>query len=489
MSEKFYITTAIDYPSGNPHMGHAYEKLVTDVIARWKTLEGKDTFFLTGTDEHGQKIQKAAEKAKLKPEKFVDVQAKKFEELCKAWNISNNDFIRTTEKRHEKVVLQIFDKINQKKLIYLDKYVGLYCSDCEAFYQKKDLQNGLCPIHKTKPEEIEEDSYFFKLSEFKEPLLKYLEKNESILPKKKQKEIVNRVKKELKDLSISRTSFDWGIKLPINQKHVLYVWLDALTNYISGIDYPDKKFEKFWPADAHVIGKDILWFHSVIWPAILMAADIEPAKTVLVHGFINTDSGEKMSKSKGNVIDPFALVKKYELDSIRYFLVREIPFGEDGFFSEKALKERNNNELANELGNLLNRTISMIERYSDGKIPKGKTDEQLKKALKLDQIRNHMNKFELHLALGQIMGFVKECNKFINDKKPWENEQNRENVLYSLADSLRIISILLWPFIPASSKEIQKQLGVEGKSLQECRFDLTQEAKTSKGNVLFQKLD
>jgi len=492
MKNTYYITTAIDYPSSDPHLGHAYEKLCADTLARWHRFLGDDVFFLTGTDEHGQKIMKAAKKNGQKPQEFVDLQVKKFRELCEKWNITNDRFIRTTEPEHEKVAQEIFKAIFNKGEIYLGKYSGYYCTDCETFYLEKDLQDGNCPVHGKACEILSEESYFFKMSKYKERILQYIEENRfSILPKGKQEEIKNRLKEELKDLSVSRSSFGWGVPVPINKKHVQYVWMDALLNYISGVDYPEGKFEKYWPADVHLIGKDILWHHTVIWWSILESAGIPLPKTVLVHGFINTKQGEKMSKSKGTVIDPLELAEKYNVDAVRYFLLREIPFGEDGFFSEEALKKRNNDELANELGNLVNRSLAMLEKYCDGKIPAGRPDKALEAKLDLNKIKKHMAAFEMHLALGEIMGFVKACNAFTNEKEPWKKQGSELNsVLYSLADSLRITANLLWPFIPASSEKILEQLGCEKHSIEECRFGLLKPGtQTKKAGILFEKIE
>jgi len=489
--EKFYITTAIDYPSYFPHLGHAYEKTCADVIARWNRLLGKEVFFLTGTDEHGLKIQRAAEKAGKTPKEFVDAQVKHFQKMCRLWNISNNRFIRTTEKEHEKISQEIFKKIFEKGEIYLGEYEGLYCADCETFYTEKDLRGGNCPIHGKPCEQVKEESYFFKMSNYTQKVLEYLEKNpESVLPKGKKTEIINRVKEGLRDLSVSRTSFDWGIPVPVNKKHVQYVWMDALINYLSGIDYPSgKNFKRFWPADVHLIGPDIIWHHTAIWYSILMAAEIPLPKTVFAHGFIKTKTGEKMSKSKGTIVDPLALAEKYPVDALRYFLLREIPFGQDGSFSEEALKERLNNELANELGNLLNRTIVMVEKYFNGKIPAAKTDPVLQKKLALEKIEKHLNAFEFHFALNEIFSFITACNQFINEKKPWEEGTAREEILYSLADSLRIASILLYPFIPATAEEISSQLGVKPGSFADCKFNLLKAGtKVKKGKVLFEKI-
>jgi len=465
----FYITTAIDYPNAEPHLGHAYEKVCADVLARWNRLLGKEVFFLTGTDEHGLKIMRAAQKAGMKPQEFVDKQVLKFKELCKLWNISYNRFIRTTEPEHIKIAQQIFKKLNDNGDIYLGRYSGKYCADCETFYTEKDLINGNCPVHKKPCETVSEESYFFKLSKYKKVVLDYIEKNErSIWPVGKKEEIKNRLKGELLDLSVSRTSFDWGVPVPINPKHVQYVWIDALINYISGVDYPKGNFKKFWPADVHIIGKDILWHHTVIWWSILHSAGIQLPKTVLVHGFILSETGDKMSKSSGCTVSPLQLAQKYNIDAVRYYLIREIPFGEDGFFSEAKIIERNNSELANDLGNLVNRSIAMISRKFNGKIPKGTLDKELTSKLNFEKINKHIENFELHLALAEIMSFVKNCNQYINEKEPWKKQgPELANILYTLAESLRAIAVLLYPFMPSSSEKIAASLGIKIGSFKE----------------------
>ena len=488
----FYISTAIDYPSAKPHLGHAYEKLCADCIARWHRLLGEDVFFSTGTDEHGKKIQRAAEMAGKKPKEFVDGHVPFFKELCKKWNISFDRFIRTTDPEHEKVCQAVFKKLFEKGDIFLGEYEGLYCAQCENYYLEKDLKQGNCPVHGIAPELMREESYFFSLSEYQKKLLQHLKKHpETIWPEGKRKELLNRLKEPLRDLSVSRTSFDWGIPIPFNKKHVMYVWTDALLNYLSVIGYPKKSFEKYWPADIHLIGVDILWFHYTIWFALLMSAGLKLPKTVLVHGFINTESGEKMSKSRGTVIDPISLVEEFGADPVRYFLLREIPFGEDGRFSYKALLERNNNELANELGNLVYRTLAMIEKYCKGAIPKGKMEKGLEKKFNLKKIQNHMKNFELHFALAEIFSFVSACNKFINEKQPWkQSEKEKANTLYSLADSLRIIAILFHPFIPYSAHKLSEQLGVKCGTIKDCKFGLLKSGtKTKKGGILFKKIE
>lgn len=454
-------------------------------------MKGEEVFFLTGTDEHGKKVQKAAENAGKAPKQFVDEQVKAFKELCEKWNISYDGFIRTTDSKHEKLSRDLFQKVLDKGDIYLGEYEGLYCTDCETYYLEKDLENGLCPIHKTKPEKVKEESYFFKMSKYQKQWLEFIEKNpDFISPKRRRQEIINRVKEGLRDLSVSRTNFDWGIKLKNNSKHVIYVWFDALINYLSGVDYESEKSKKFWPADVHVIGKDILWFHSVIWPTMLFSAGIEPPKKIFVHGFINTASGEKLSKSAGNVIDPIELSEKYGIDTLRYFLLREITSGEDGNFSIESLVDRHNNELANDLGNLVQRTLSLVEKKSGGKVPDAKTSEELSKKLNLEKIDSFMEKLESHNALNEIFSFIHECNKYVNEKEPWKLEgKELETVLYSLLDSIRVISILLAPFLPETSERISKQLNVKLGDFKELEFNLLKTGKIGKKEILFKKFD
>ncbi|MBU3958539.1 MAG: class I tRNA ligase family protein, partial [Candidatus Omnitrophica bacterium] len=348
---KFYITTAIDYPSAPPHIGHVYEKVCADVIARWHRNAGDDVFFSTGTDEHGLKIQRYASKLKQEPQEFVDKMSGEFIGLWEKLNISYDSFIRTTQDGHMEIVRDIFKKIYDKGDIYKDWYEGLYCVDCEAFYAEKDLKDSLCPVHNKKLEEIKEESYFFNMSKYQEKILEHiLDNKDFVRPETRRNEIINRIKEGVRNLSVSRSSFNWGIRLPMDEKHIIFVWFDALINYISVLGYPQERFKRYWPADIHLIGKDILWFHAMVWPAILLAADIELPKSIFVHGFINI-KGEKISKSKGVTVDPLELINKYGADALRYFLLREIRFGEDGDFSEGAFIKRLNSDLANDLGN------------------------------------------------------------------------------------------------------------------------------------------
>lgn len=487
----FFVTTAIDYPNSKPHIGHAYEKIVSDVQARWHRLLGEETFFLTGTDEHGQKIQRAAEAAGKQPQEFVDAQVVFFKELCERLNISIDKFIRTSDAAHMKVCEELFKGSNKKGDIYTGTYEGLYCTSCENYYTEKELANGCCPVHNKPVEVMKEETYFFRLSKYQKQIVEHIQKNPSFIqPEGKRQEILNRLKEPLRDLSVSRTSFNWGILVPLNPKHVIYVWFDALINYYSATRAKGK--EKFWPANVHNIGKDILWFHGVIWPAILLSNKTKLPKQIFVHGFINTASGEKMSKSAGDVIDPFILLEKYSADSMRYFLLREIPMGYDGFFSEELLAKRHNNELANELGNLVNRTLVMLEKYSDAKIPKAKTDKALAKQLDKKKIMAQMENFEFNNVLSEIFSFAGACNKFINDKAPWkdENKKARTAVLYSLADSIRIISILVSAFLPATSAKINEQFGFKAGLLKDAEFNKTKAGtKIKRGEVLFKKIE
>jgi len=483
---KFFVTTAIDYVNSEAHVGHSYQKIIADVLARWHKLKGEKVWFLTGTDEHGQKIAKSAQAAGMKEKEFVDAMSQKFKEAWQKLNIKYDRFIRTTDKDHEEFVKGFTEKINKKGDIYKGTYSGLYCTNCEAYYTEKDLVNGCCPIHKTKIEVLSEETYYFKMSKYQNALLKLFDEHpEFILPAERRNEIRNRVKEGLRDLSITRSSISWGIPFPMDNKHIIYVWYEALLNYLSGAG----KKQEFWPADLHLLGKDNGWFHGVIWPAMLMSAGYELPKTVFIHGFL-TFNGEKISKSLGNVISPNYLADKYGADALRYFLLREIPFGQDGNFSEEALKERLNNELANELGNLVNRAIVLIEKKLGGKIPAGKTDSALQKKLLLEKIEKHMKELELHHAVAEIFSFVSACNQFVNEKEPWKLEgKELDAVLYSLADSIRIISILLQPFMPATSEKINEQIGVKAALLKDCKFNLLKAGtKTKRAEILFRKL-
>jgi methionyl-tRNA synthetase len=471
--KKFYVTTPIYYPNDIPHIGHAYTTVAADVLARWHKLQGENVRFLTGTDEHGKKIQVAAEKQGKIPKEFVDELIPKFKDAWKKLDIKYDRFIRTTDKDHEKKVQEILQKVFDKGDIYLGKYEGYYCTGCEAYYTEKDLEDGCCPIHKTKIEKLKEPSYFFKLSKYQKKLLEFYKKNpEFISPNFRKKEIVNRVEEGLQDLSISRTSFDWGIQLPFDKKHVCYVWFDALLNYYSGAD-------GFWPADVHLVGKDILWFHSVIWPAMLLSAGIELPKKVFAHGWW-TFGKEKISKSRGKVINVDELISIAGVDALRYFFFRETPFGEDGDFSENALIERYNNELADKLGNLVSRIAALDEKYGIEK-----TENKLLKKLKLKEIENHFEKIEIDKALNEIFAFIDSCNEYVQNKKPWETHDKK--VLYELSDSIKAIAILISPFIPESSEKIAKQFGFE-IDYKEIEKPLKIN-KIKKGEILFKKID
>ena len=446
MKKKFYVTTPIYYPNDILHVGHAYTTLAADILARWHRLKGEDVFFLTGTDEHGKKIQEAADKAGKKPREFVDELVLQIKKDWGRLDLTYDKFIRTTDKEHEKVVREILQKVYDKGDIYLDEYEGFYCVPCEAYYTEKDLENGNCPIHKKKVELLKEKSYFFKLSKYQKKLLD-LYKTGFIFPKNREKEIVNRVKEGLNDLSISRTSFDWGIKLPFDEKHIAYVWFDALTNYYSATR--EKGKEKYWPADVHLIGKDILWFHAVYWPAMLMSAGIELPKKVFAHGWWTFDK-EKISKSQGKVINIDELISIAGLDSARYFLFREVPFGEDGDFSKDKLIERHNNELADKLGNLVSRVSALAEKYGLEK----KGGIQINLIRKLPEIEKCFDKYKFNKALDKIFEVVDICNEYVQQKKPWETHDKK--VLYELVEAIRKINFYLAPFMPETSEKIEK---------------------------------
>jgi len=489
MTNKFYITTAIDYVNATPHIGHAYEKVLTDVLARWNRFNEKDTFFLTGTDENAQKNDQVAKEKKIPTAKFVEKNSKYFENLCKTLNLSNDDFIKTTQDRHIKVAQTIFQKVYDSGDIYKKTYAGNYCVGCEAFLTKRDLVEGKCPEHNKKPRLIEEENYFFKLSKYEKEILKLCSSDDFITPTGFRKEIINRIKSDgLNDISVSRPGLDWGINTPIDKDHKIYVWIDALSNYISALGYPsDAKYKKYWPADIHVVGKGINWFHSVIWPAILMSAGVPLPKQILVHGYV-TFNGKKISKSLGNSIDPNDIVSKYGVDQFRYTMIKDVPFDQDGDFSENSLKDRTNNELANDLGNLLSRTLSLCEKYFDGKISKQKNDG-LFKQLDLEKVKERFENYELHLALEEIWSFVRTTNKYVNDNEPWKNGDNREVVLYNLLEALRISSLLLSSFIPKTSEKINSQLVIKPGNIKDVKFGVIDNYKVKKGDILFKKIE
>ncbi len=474
--QKFYVTTAIDYPNAEPHIGHAYQKIVADILARWHKLQDDDVFFLTGTDEHGKKIQETAEKAGKSPKDFVDEVSEKFKEAWQLLNIQPDRFIRTTDKDHESLVQEVIKKCNKSGDIYKGEYEGLYCVGCEAYYTEKDLVDGKCPLHSRPVDKLKEESYFFKLSKYEKFLLDLYKNNpEFILPEERKNEMINRVKEGLKDLSISRTSFNWGIPFPLDKKHVTYVWFDALFNYLSGAG----KNSKYWPASLHLLGKDNGWFHSVYWPAFLKSAGYDLPKTIFIHGFL-TFNGQKISKSLGNAISPKILVEKYGADSIRYFVSRNFVLGEDGDFSESSLVERHNNELANKLGNLVSRVSALAEKYLLEKTEiKPLNSKEMQKKVSI-----HFEKFELDKALNEIFAFIDNCNEFIQEKKPWETKDPK--VLYELANAIKDFTVLLSPFIPETSEKISKIFNFE-LSIKSLETPL-KISKIKKSEILFKKI-
>src|SRR3989344_1891792 len=457
MKKTFYVTTPIYYANAEPHVGSAYTTIAADILARWHKLFGEKVFFLTGTDEHGQKIQEIAEKAGKDPQKFVDEIAGKFKEAFKLLNISNDFFIRTTNKEHEKDVKKILQELYDKKLIYKGEYEAYYCVGCEQYLNKSDLVDGCCPLHKKEPESRKEEAYLFKLSSFQDKLLKLIKSEEyNILPLKKRNEVISFIESGLQDVSFSRLKEKvyWGIELPFDNKHTCFVWVDAFWNYVTGLKINDK-FKTFWPANLQLMANDILRVHATIWPALLLATGNKLPKNLFIHGYFAIN-GQKMSKSLGNAISPIHLVGKYGADSLRYFLIRNIPFGQDGDFSEQALVDRHNNELANKLGNLGSRVAALAEK---NRIEK--TENKLLKKLKLGEIEKHFKNYELDKALNLIFAFVDECNFYVQINKPWETEDKK--VLYELADSIKAIGILLWPFIPSTSEKIAKDIGFQIK--------------------------
>jgi methionyl-tRNA synthetase len=505
----FYITTPIYYPSGKAHIGHSYCTVASDAIARYKRMQGYDVMFLTGTDEHGQKIEINAEKEGVTPKEYVDKIVAGFQDLWKLLNISNDRFIRTTDDYHVKAVQKIFKTLFDKGEIYKGKYEGWYCTPCESFWTETQLKDHKCPDCGREVKMANEEAYFFHMSKYADRLLKlYEDQPNFIQPESRKNEMINFIKQGLEDLCVSRTSFTWGIPVDFDPKHVVYVWLDALTNYITAMGYGsdnDSDYRKYWPADVHFVGKEIVRFHTIIWPAMLMALDLPLPKQVYGHGWLLFGDGSKMSKSKGNVVDPVILCDRYGVDAIRYFLLREIPFGADGVFTNEALISRINSDLANDLGNLLSRSTAMVEKYFGGKIPAERENapldaELINMGLELRQkCDDAIAGYQFSSALTEIWKLIARTNKYIDETMPWalgKDESKRARlaaVMYNLCESLRIVSILITPFLPDTAPKIQSQLGVKADELTyeaAAKWGvLPADAVITKGQTLFPRID
>ena len=507
MNKNYYITTPIYYPSAKPHMGHAYSSIIADFFARFKKIDGFNVYFLTGTDEHGLKIQRSAEKLNKDPKSFCDEISKTFEDLTKTLNLSNTDFIRTTEDRHKVSVQNLWNILEKNKQIFLSKYSGWYSVSDEAFYNEDEVEekDGL-KISKSSGsavEWVEEESFFFKLSEWEKPLLDFYEKNKNfILPESRRNEVISFVKSGLKDLSVSRKTFSWGVKVPSDENHVVYVWLDALTNYLSSLKYPDENnelYKNFWPADLHIIGKDILRFHAIYWPAFLLAAKIEPPKRVYGHGWI-LSGDEKMSKSKGNILDPLEIINVYGLDPLRYYLLKEVSFGNDGNISEEKLENCINSDLANNFGNFCQRVLSFAEKNCSSLIPDHKYNDEdleiLKPLNNLDKIRSFIDNQDINQYMSFIVDRLFAANKYFNDQEPWKKKDDRlrlNTIVYTALELIRKITILLYPVMPETSLKVLNVFNETENSIDFTSIDnneiLKKDLKINKLDILFKKIE
>tara|TARA_B100000953_G_scaffold111675_1_gene91912 strand:- start:140 stop:1666 length:1527 start_codon:yes stop_codon:yes gene_type:complete len=507
VNKNFYITTPIYYPSAKPHMGHAYTSIVADFFARFKKIDGFDVHFLTGTDEHGLKIQRSAEKKNMNPKDFCDQISKTFEDLTKVLNLSNTDFIRTTENRHINSVQNLWKILEDNNQIYLSKYTGWYSVSDEAFYQEDEIKTiegkKYATVSDSLVEWVEEESFFFKLSEWEKPLLKFYNENPNfILPESRKNEVVSFVKNGLKDLSVSRKTFSWGIKIPSNEEHIIYVWLDALTNYLSALNFPNTKdnlYKNFWPADIHIIGKDILRFHAIYWPAFLMAANLPLPKRVYGHGWI-LSGDEKMSKSKDNILDPLEIIEQYGLDSLRYYLLKEVSFGNDGNISKEKLESCINSDLANNYGNLCQRVLAFCEKNCDLKVPSHEFNKDDLDVLipfeDLNKIRNLIDNQNINEYMNFLIESLFTSNKYFNDQEPWKKKNDKirlNTIVFTALELIRKISILLNPVIPETSLKVLKIFSIDEKNLNLDSLanheNLKEGISLNKINILFKKIE
>jgi methionyl-tRNA synthetase len=505
---KFYITTAIDYVNNLPHLGTAYEKICADVIARFKRIQGFDVYFLMGNDEHSINVKKKAQEEGLSPIEYCNQMEERFKDVWRRLDISFDHFIRTTSLSHKKVVQHVFKKINSRGEIYRGVYKGWYCDSCEAYIKDADLKGGLCPNHGQKPCWLEEENLFFRLSNYRERILKLIEQNpEFIRPRVRRNEIINILQEGLEDISITRKGIGWGVDTPGEEGQTIYVWFDALLNYISGAGFlqEQEKFSRYWPADLHLVGKDITRFHAIIWPAMLFSCGIDPPKSIFGHGFVYV-KGQKLSKTLGTLIDPLQIQEKFGADSLRYFLLRDISFGEDGDFSWEKFLRRYNAELANDLGNLLHRTLNMVNRYLEGVVSSSGESAPLDDRLKgeflssVGRITSLMEDLELHIALSEIWKLVNLLNTYLENASPWslaksQQKERLKGVLYTALEGLRILSILVFPFIPSSARRIWDQLGLSGEEFRAIKLDHANKwgyiklgTKVKKGVPIFPRL-